>query len=42
MCERAGFFEEKKFCPQNRGNGPKMGQKWGYLILLENLVIIFF
>ena len=29
------------FCPPNWGNGPKMGQKQGFLNLLKNLAIDF-
>ena len=36
------FPEEKKFCPQNWENGPKMGQKHGFLNLLKNFVINFY
>ena len=35
-------FLGKKFCPQNWENGPKIGQKQGFLNLLKNLVIDFY
>ena len=35
-------FWKKYFCPKNGENGWKVGQKWGFLIILENLVINFF
>ena len=42
MCDRARFSGEKKICPQNWENGPKMGQKQGFWNLLKNLVINFY
>ena len=33
--------QEKNFCHQNWKNGPKMGQKQGFLNLLKYLVISF-
>ena len=33
------IFWENFFCPQNWENGPRMGQKQGFLNLLENLVV---
>ena len=39
---RSQILWEKNFCHQNWGNGPKMGQKQGFLNLLKNLVINFY
>ena len=36
------IFRENSFCPPNWENGPKIGQKQGFLNLLENLVINFY
>ena len=42
LCVTEPGFLKKSFCPKNGENGPKMGKKWGFLNILENLVIIFF
>ena len=39
VCDRVGFFKKNLFVPKNGENGPKIGQKQGFLNLLENLVI---
>ena len=36
------IFEKKNFCHKNWENRPKMGQKHGFLNLLENFVINFY
>ena len=40
VCDSCIF--QNLFCPQNRENGPKMGQKQGFLNLLKKLVINFY
>ena len=42
LCATKPDFAEKKFLPQNWENGPKMGQKQGFLNLLKNVVISFY
>ena len=42
LCVTEPDFPGKFFCPENWENQPKMGQKQGFLNLLENLVIKFF
>ena len=41
VCDRTGLPREKKFCPKNWKNGPKMGQKQSFLKILKNLVTDF-
>ena len=42
LCMTELDFLGNFFCPQNLENGPKMGQKQGFLNLLGNLVITFY
>ena len=41
LCVTEPDFLEKIFWPQNWENGPKMGQKMGFLNILKNFVITF-
>ena len=42
LCMTEVDFPEKKFCPKNWGNEPKIGQKQGFKNLLENEFINFY
>ena len=42
LCVTEPDFWEKFFCSKNWKNGPKMGQKHGFLNILRNFVITFY
>ena len=42
LCMAETDFLEKFFCPKILENGPEMGQKQSFLILLKDLVFNFY
>ena len=42
LCMTEPDFLKKIFCPKNWENGPKMGQKQGFLNILKNFDINFY